>query len=561
MEGWRWLPALLVVGGLGCYAGVGEDEADGDEQADGEGEGGGSDGAGEELPAPSPRLYRLTHEQWENTVQDLFGLPEPTGLSELLRDDPQVGGFLFDNDATSLVVDEALWTGYRIAAGQIADQVTTDPDVLAGLVPPEGGSEAERIDTFVREFVERAYRRPPSEDEVADLVGLFGSAPSLYPEVADPFTAGVRHVVEAVLQSPLFLYRVERSEAVVDDVVPLDGYELASRLSYFLWNSMPDDELFAAAGDGSLQSVEGVTAEAERMLDHPRAAQMVARFHYQLLDSGKIDNISPSPNFFPDAPEDLAALAGEERERFVRDVVFGGGGGLVELLTSTETFVDAELAAIYGVEGVVGDEFVHVDLDPAQRGGVFTQVGFLAANATSVDPDPIHRGVFVAKRLVCLPIAAPPDGVPPLPGLEPDQTNRERVAAHTAGDPCASCHETLINPFGFTFEAHDAIGAWRTTDNGQPVDATANVFTGTETVAVGGAVEMMQALAASQPVHECYVEHWLEYAGGRSATPDDALAIARLGADSLANQQSVRELLVAITTSPAFLNRAAEELP
>ncbi|MCA9701669.1 MAG: DUF1592 domain-containing protein, partial [Myxococcales bacterium] len=361
---------------------------------------------------------------------------------------------------------------------------------------------------------------------------------------------------------PFFLYRIERSETVVDGLIPLDDYEIASRLSYFLLNSMPDQELLAAAAAGELHTAAQVEAQAQRLLQEPQAAAMVVRFHHQLLEAEKFANISPSANFFPNAPADLAELAAEEHELFIRDVIFGGGGGLFELLTSSETFVNAELAAVYGVEGVPGQDFVHVDLDGAQRKGVFTQVGFLAANSTSVDPDPIHRGVFLARRMACLTVAAPPDGVPPLPAIEPDQTNRQRVEAHTQaeGSVCVTCHSSYINPYGFPFEGYDAIGAWRTEDNGQPVDAATSVLLGGAVVPVADALELMDVMAESQAVHECYAQHWIEYAAGRNAVTIDDPQIERIGADSLEQQQSLHDLLVALTISPAFLNRAAEEL-
>lgn len=562
-----WSVAVCCCAPLACYAGIDEDSyADGGDETQseaGEGEDGSSDGGGEggpaeEAPAPAPRTYRLTHAQWDNTAQDLLGLPGPTGLTDLLRDDPKIAGYVFDNDATSLEVDEALWTGYRIAAGELAQTVTEDPDLLAPFVDVPGDTEAERIDSFVRSFGTRAYRRPLTEAEVAALADLFNAGSGLYSGVQDPFVAGVRHVIEAVLQSPYFLYRIETSEAVVDGVIPLSDYELASRLSYFLWNTMPDAELFDAAEAGELETAADIAAQAERMLDDPRAADMVVRFHHQLLEVEKMETISPSELVF-DVPENLPELAIEEHEHFIRDVVFGNGGGLIELLTSSQTMVESELAAIYGVAGVTGSDFVEVDLDPTQRRGVFTQLGFLAANASSFDPDPIHRGVFLAKRMACHTIAAPPDGVPPLPPLGEDQTNRERVEAHTSGNPCASCHGPLINPFGFPYESYDALGAWRTVDNGQPVDtATMVLLDGQQSVS--GAVELAEVMAASEQVHECYARHWLEYATGRNYVFGDAPTVSRLGGDSLAEEQSMRELLVALTTSVAFSTRAAEEL-
>ena len=276
-----------------------------------------------------------------------------------------------------------------------------------------------------------------------------------------------------------------------------------------------------------------------------------------------LGGFGPCVTFQVAQPHDRLVGGGQRRQGGEEGVpVFGGGGGLVELLTSNESVVNGPLAALYGVMGVDGDAFVPVDLDPTQRSGIFTQIGFLAANATGYDPDPIHRGVFLAQRMVCLHIAAPPDGVPPLPPLDPDQTNRERVEAHTeTSQPCQSCHSSLINPFGFAFESFDATGAWRDLDNGKPVDTATEVIVGLGATPVSGAVELAEVMATSELVHNCYVKHWTEYATGIKSTPESDPMIARLGAASLDEQQSIHDLLVALTQSPAFLSRSAEELP
>lgn len=564
---------ILVLGlamGSGCYSGVhefgrdgggleGGDGADAGDDAD---DGAGDDGLGpaDEMPPATTRFFRLSHVQWENTVQDLLRLPEPTGLSSELRADPFVGGFIFDNNVLSLEVDQALWAGYQRAAVELAELAVTDPEILAAIAPDEGLDEATRAREFVASFGLRAFRRPLDEAELDDYLALFDRGPELYEDTTG-FAAGVRLVLEGMLQSPHFIYRVEDSEEIVGNVIPLDSWEIASRLSYFLWNTMPDDALLAAAAAEELGDVDAVRTQALRMLESPRAQAVVERFHHQLLRVDRFASADPSPAFYPEVPEDLGMLATAEHEAFLRHTVFEGDGSWGDLLTSTETFVNDELAKLYGLEGTFGAELTRVDLDPAERRGLFTQIGFLAANSTSANPDPIHRGVFLAKHIVCHTIAAPPDDIPPIPAPDATQTNREAVEALTEapGSECVACHSQLINPFGFAFEGYDATGAFRTSDNGKAVDSTATVVLGDGQVAVSSALELVEAMAIDAKVHECYARHWLEFAMARPHEDMDDPLTDRLGAESL-EDMSVKDLLVELAVSRPFLTRSVEEM-
>ncbi|MBC8069298.1 MAG: DUF1592 domain-containing protein [Deltaproteobacteria bacterium] len=513
------------------------------------------------MPAPNTRFFRLTHTQWENTVQDLLYLPEPTGLSEDFRTDPATGGFLFDNNAQTLEVDQTLWQSYAGAAMQVAELVAADPSLLAAIVPPDAGDAGARTTQFITELGTRAYRRPLTQEEIDLHVTAFDAAAALY-EGVDPFTAGVRMTIETMLQSPHFIYRIESSSEVAGELIPLNGYEVASRLSYLLWGSMPDDDLFAAAGDDALGDADALADQARRMLADPRAHAVIERFHYQALDVRKFENVAPSTTFFPDVPADLGALAVEESRRFIEDVVFTRDGGLADLLISNETFVNDDLAKLYGLDGSYGDEFVKAELDTNERRGWMTQIGFLASHSTTVNPDPIHRGVFVARRMACLAVAAPPDGVPPLPPPE-GRSNRQTVAEHTEqpGSACVGCHSTIINPMGFPFENYAADGSYRTADGEFPVDASSTVVLDGNDVAVDDALDLSEALAASPSVHECYLKHWVEYAHGRPLAPEDLPFTQRLGVDSQEGALPVKELLVELVTSRAFRNRATQELP
>ncbi|GMU01032.1 hypothetical protein KH5H1_51520 [Corallococcus caeni] len=515
-----------------------------------------------EQPARSVRVARLTHAQWVSSVKDLLKLDAaPTALAQTFRADPSQSGFLFDNDARALSVDEALWGAYQRAAADLAGQVATDATKLGKLLPPGSTTDEARAKAFVESFGLRALRRPLSADEVEAYLALYRKGPQAYPTMA-AFQGGLRMVLEGFLQSPLFLYRVERSTQAADGKVPLDAFEVASRLSYALWNSMPDDALFAAAREGLLSQREGVAAEARRMMADPRARGVVDAYHQVVFDVPRYGRILPNPTRFPNVTTKLAESAAKENALFVEDVVFGRKGRFADLLTSRDTFVNDELARIYGLTGTFTSAFVPVTLDGTQRRGVLTQVGFLASHATSVDPDPIHRGVFLSEHLLCQKIGAPPANIPALPAPN-GRTNREVVASHTEGPGtvCASCHATLINPLGFPFENFDAVGGYRTTDNGHPVDASSSPGIGGQKVPVKDALDLADALANAQAVHACYARHWVEFLSGRPAVAEDDALVQRLGKLSQAGQLSIVDLVVEVVTGVGFVNRHPEELP
>jgi len=548
--------AVLLVGAA-CQGNIGAPAF----RASGGGSGGRPGVYTEDTPVAATRTARLSHEQWENSVQDLLHLDARSGLSASFRADPAQAGFLFGNNAETLEVDQVLWGTYQRAAQDLAAQVTSDPARLARLSSGAGGTDEERARTLVRELGRRAHRRPLSDADVEQYMAVWTVGSTSFPGVP-AYEAGARLVIEAMLQSPFFLYRIEQSTSEDDGVIPLDAWEIATRLSYLIWNTMPDDELLAVAEDGTLAQDGVVTAQVERLLEDGRATDVVARFHEILFEADHFEGIAPSAAFFPDVSPELGSFATAEQDLFVRSL-YDQGAGVRELLTSPETFVNAELAGIYGLSGDYGDELVPATLDPARRAGILTHVGFLARNATSVNPDPIHRGVFVARRVACIQIAAPPANVPPLPALDGTMTTRQAVEAHTEqeGSICANCHKAIINRFGFTFENYDAIGAYRTEDAGQPVDATGAPPIDGVNVPVQNAVELAERLAESADVHDCYVKHWVEFAYGRPSAEEDEPLVTRLGEASLAEGLSMRDLFVALATSRAFLNRSTEELP
>jgi hypothetical protein len=549
----------LLLLSMGCYSGRGDLHASGggnsagdagDDGGSADDDGGDDGGSSGELGAGDSRFPRLSHAQWENTVRDLFQLPEVIGLSSAFVDDPTASGF--DNKGSAFDVGNTLWGDYQRAAEAVAELVTSDPAIVAAIAPADTGQGLEaRATEFVQSFGLRAWRRPLTEAEVATMVSIFLDATADYD--IDPFTAGVHLTVQAMLQSPYFIYRVVDGEPEDDGRVRLDGFERASRLSYSLWNTMPDDDLFAAAQAGELDEPEGVLAQAERMLDDERAQLMVEDFHHQLFKMDKYLDQHRDAGLYPSFDPAVGTAMQAEAKAFIRSIVFERNEGYADLLTATHSWANADIAAIYGLQGDFGSELQPVELDPAQRSGLLTRSGFLMSLSHAVDPDPIHRGVFVSFELLCNLQPPIPDNVT---SVEPDptKTNRERVTDHTGAGTCgAGCHDSLINPAGFAFENYDAIGAWRTMDNGKPVDAAAEFFFDGELHAYENAIELSQLLADSPQAHACYAKHLLEYTYARIPHETDEESLEALGAASVAGDLSIRGVITELVTSDDFL--------
>ncbi|MEZ4429858.1 MAG: DUF1592 domain-containing protein, partial [Nannocystaceae bacterium] len=386
---------------------------------------------------------------------------------------------------------------------------------------------------------------------------------SLEPQVA----LGV--VVTALLQSPQFLYFVEEGAG---DVAPDDGalvvlsdWELATRLSYLLWDTMPDDILFAAAAAGELQTPAQRVAQAERLLADPRARPAVGRFFREWLEVGALSPSAKDGALFPGFDETLSAAMIEEFDRFVAGVVFDPEGGtLDELLATSVTEVDATMASFYGVPGDMSPTpgtWASVELDPQRRPGVLTRAALLAEHANAATSSAIHRGRLIRARILCDFIPPPPPGAMAMASFPEGSTQREQSEILMNEPACGGCH-TYMNPIGLGFEHYDAIGAWREQENGAPVDASGEVIGSTSGIAAtfDGAAELAALLVGQEAVHACFVEQWYMHAlglGETKAVKCDVETFAKTFTDSAGDLDA---MIVAFVASEDFSARRLPEV-
>jgi len=486
------------------------------------------------------QFIRLTHPQWEQSVRDVLHLDDVPGLSDSFTGDPPEG--IFSNDERALLVTPNLSLDYQRAAEQLAERVARDGQAL-GRLDGFGDSGA-----FIGALGRRTYRRPLAADELQRYQALFALGPMAIGSGND-FADGAQLVIEAMLQSPHFVYRTE----LEDEGEPLSSYEIASKLSFLLRNTTPDDELLDAAEAGQFDTIDGIAARARQMLDEPSAAAVAARFHSELFGLDRYAEIAKDPQRFPQYSMSVNPDL-EQAERLFLNDLFQNGHGLSDLLTSTVAFVNEETAPFYGLESSVSD-LEAVDLG-AERPGLFTRLGFLAYNGTLRDPDSIHRGVEINRVMLCARLQPPPGIIPALPSIKPGQTNRERVSAHTGPGTCGEgCHGTTINPIGFAFENFDALGQLRELDNGKPVDTSGAYQFAEGLASFSGAPELMQLLAANPQVHACFAEHLMQFALGRDLVEDDRALVDQLETSSLSTRTPTKELLLAIVAAPGFSRR------
>lgn len=503
-----------------------------------------------EVHPPSP-LSLLTRTQYDATVADLLG--DTSQPSKSFPPESQVAGF--NNNTEVHIANPLLVEQFMDAAEGIAERATTAN--LATLAPCAGTSAAEHTQCgadFVAAFGKRAFRRPLAADETQAFTTLFAGL-----NATQGYSVAVELVLQAMLQSPQFLYRVDSAGAATTDTgaIPLDGYQLASRLSYFLTGSMPDSALFAAADAGTLKSADEIETQARRLLETPRARDMVRDFNQQWL---QLDSLAGLARNAPDAATDVKGIGTDYRESLQEfmDHAFWEQGDLKSLFLSPVTYVNARLAGVLGMQPP-DSGFALVD-SAAGSVGLLTQPALMAMLAHSDQSGPVQRGVWVRERILCLDVPPPPPNLNPVaPDPDPSLTTRERFAVHTSSVACASCHR-MIDGTGFGFENYDQLGRYRTVENGLPVDASGEMVDTGEAAVDGpftGVEELSHRLAVSDRAQRCLATNWYRYAMGRVETEADGCSLQDVQKKFASTGGQFKELLVALTLTDAFRYRPA----
>jgi hypothetical protein len=507
--------------------------------------------AGECVTERAP-LTRLNRWEYRRTLEDLFPNTDLASLSRELDGlehpaSPNDHGF--DNYAADLEPSKEHVEYYFYYGEAVAERVMQTQEEVDRIMPscePQGGNYTECGREFLETFGTKVFRRPLS-DEQLDYYDKYYEAP---PEGAT-FEQATQLTLQLMLAAPEFIYRIEEpaEQAAVGQPVRVDAYSLASRMSYFLWGSMPDDELMAAAANGDLDTQEGVRAEAERMMENPRAIEAFLHFHENWLKLEELDHTtkSDSDNFDHDTREAMR----EETEQFLAEIIFRDNGSLDDLLVSRETFVNARLAELYGLTAPT-EEWEPATLPEGQRAGIFTQPTFLASRAHPDKPSPVLRGSYIIQDVMCMKLGSPPDDAESqaseaADALEPPFTNREYYDATTMQGACKSCH-TDINGVGYAFENYDTMGRWRDQDNGMEVDASGGIFDYRYDDAVG----LMHVLKESERVESCVTEKWMRYARGSEVLVDNPCVAEDVLQEFRASDRSLRQLPLMIVTHPDF---------
>jgi len=505
----------------------------------------------------TPRIARLSRPQWSNAVRDLLKLTDISEIESGVSGDALIG---FDDEADSLFVTETMRAQLFDASEKLADKVTGDAAALARLVPPNAPTDATgKATAFIKAFGQRAFRRPLTDAEVTTHLGLFNQGPTLYAGV-DPFKAGASLVIQAMLQSPFFLYRTELGTASAGAAkVALSDWEVGSKLALAITNTIPDDTLLAAAAAGKLHDPSDVATQAARLLDGTTGTVGLSNFNLQVYRLGAYDGITREAADFPDFKPNTPASMKQEVLQFL-SWILREKRGIRDFYTTPVGFVDNLLAPLYGVTGNVSSDpsmLTKVDLDPTQRSGLLTQAGFLSSYlSVGNEPDIIHRGVFIATRLLCktLPPPDPRAASTMLPNV-PGMTNRERVEMTTGKGTCGQvCHGTLFNALGYAFENYDAVGKYRSTDQGKMVDAADSYTLDGQLKSFKNAVELSQLLADAKETHACYIRNMMTYLHGRELDDAEDATVDYLARRSRAGM-ALHDLELALVTSDSFLNR------
>jgi hypothetical protein len=543
----------LLAGCSGNIGGLSDNRGTQGGRAGSSGTGGGGTGVAATDPG-RVTMHRLNRVEYDNTVRDLLGATSHPS-DDFPPDDRGDG---FDNIADVLTLSPLHLSVYQLAAKQLVDEAmasATGRALVLNCDLATGGDTCAK--SALHAFVPRAWRRPVTDAEIDSLLTMVTLAKSK----GDTIEQGYKLALQAVLMSPNFVFRVEIDPSPTS-MTPhaLGDYELASRLSYFLWSTMPDDELFQTAQAKTLGTPSVLSAQVTRMLKSPKAQALVDNFAGQWLYVRKIDEAAPDSTAFPSFDEDLRSAMKTETQKLFSEIAFNGLGA-DKLLTADFTFVNDRLAKHYGLPLPGSSTFQRVSLaNNTQRGGFLGNAGILMVTSHPTRTSPVLRGKWVMTQLLCQDVPPPPPGVNVKIDMETmtNETLRQRLERHRADAVCASCHK-LMDPIGFGLENYDAVGAYRTTDGNAPIDAKGQLPDGKS---FSGPHELASLVASDPDFARSATTKLYTYALGRSydETPThmDGATLQALVDGFTKNGFRLDKLIASLVASPTFLTRRGD---
>lgn len=552
---------LFAVLGFACGSsgegGPGGSVSGGTTGVGGQNPGGGALNAGGIGPLGGPgrvTLRRLNRREYDNTIRDLVYLDLKPSLTTEFP--PEEMGDGFDNDGDVLITNTLAAEKYLTAAQAVVKAAFADPAAKAKLITCAVETDAACAGTTVAEFARRAFRRPVMADELAPYMTLVDLAKSK----GDTTEIGVGLAFAALLTSPDFLFMVE-PDATPSVIRPLTSFEVATRLSYFMWSTMPDETLYQAALAGKLSQPADVIAQVQRMLGDPKAVAFSDVMASQWMQGMVLKTSEPDVAIFPTWKPTLRAAMEQELRSFMEGIVKGAAPA-TDLLTANYTYANQELAQFYGLPsaGSLTEQFARVDVDVARRGGVLRQGGFLVLTSHRDRTAPTLRGKWILSRLLCDPPPPPPGIIPALETEAPfEGTLRQRLDQlhKSKGPSCAGCH-AIIDPMGFGLENYDAIGQWRDMDGKYPVDAT-GTMPGTG-VAFTGAADVTKLIVEDPRFTKCVAKQLMTFATGRKMNEADAPTLQDLGDRFKAGGSKLPQLAEWVATSVPMMSRQTEAL-
>ena len=453
-------------------------------------------------------------------------------------------------------IDTQIGIDYVDIVGPYKQAQGPSAESIAKLFPRENFDRKARgaATAVLSPFLHRAFRRPVTRAEIAKYVGLY----DLVRKAGDSFEEGLAVAIQAVLVSPDFLYRIEKDPPAKNAEAPITDHELATRLSYFLWSSMPDDELLAAADRGTLRKPAVLETQVRRMLQHPKSVSLAKNFAGQWLQTRKMESVTPDFNLFPDFDAYLRMSMLQETELFF-DHIVRGDRSITEFLDANYSFLNERLAGFYGVPDVKGTEFRKVELKDTPRGGIVTHASVLTVSSYATRTSPVLRGKWILDNILNAPPPAPPDNVPALEDTikgNPAASLRDQLAMHRKNPTCAGCHNRM-DPLGVGLENFNAIGAWRTLDGKQEIDASGKLPDGRS---FSGPAELRGILNADRKEFAaCLAEKMLIYALGRGVEAHDRPTLKELTSRLEKNDYRFSALIVEIVNSLPFQKRTREK--